>query len=262
MQTCFICSSYAFLSHILCLQWAFLQPDPECCESLFIKSIPPLWPCGSHANCCLLRPFSTFSFTCTPTCACTHTYTRIHKAINIAGLWIRFGVAAKGLWGCRATWIWFRFSWWKLLVCNKFLDQCPCNGHYWAFQLDPGQGAGGMRWRSRRLAFYHLLLFHLVVAFSLSVYATQKQLDRKKNLFFGWVWIISLPSLFPPHPPHPKKPQIRTCSCNNKHVLSKKRNFVCVFWHKTIWSSLKVFVLCLSLSQKFCNLTHTVYVSV
>lgn len=39
-----------------------LQPDPECCEALFIKSIPPPWPRGSHANCCLLRPFSTFLF--------------------------------------------------------------------------------------------------------------------------------------------------------------------------------------------------------
>lgn len=56
-----------------------LQPDPECCEVLFIKSIPPPWPRGSHANCCLLRPFSTFLFfffvsrTCTPTRACSHT---------------------------------------------------------------------------------------------------------------------------------------------------------------------------------------------
>lgn len=52
-QMCFVCSSCPFLSRILCLQWALLQPDPECCESLFIKSIPPHppWPCSSHADC-------------------------------------------------------------------------------------------------------------------------------------------------------------------------------------------------------------------
>lgn len=57
-------------------QWALPQPDPECCESLFIKSIPPLWPHSSHANCCLLRPFSSFSFTCAPTHVRARTLTQ------------------------------------------------------------------------------------------------------------------------------------------------------------------------------------------
>lgn len=64
---------------------ALLQPDPKCCESLFIKSIPVPWPCSSHANCCLPRPLSLlFSFTCTPTHARTQTCTQTRKAIDIA----------------------------------------------------------------------------------------------------------------------------------------------------------------------------------
>ena len=68
------------VSSPFCLQWgSAAAARPECCEALFIKSIPPPWPRGSHANCCLLRPFSTFLFfffvscTCTPTRACSHT---------------------------------------------------------------------------------------------------------------------------------------------------------------------------------------------
>lgn len=75
-----------------------LQPDPECCEALFIKSIPPPWPRGSHANCCLLRPFSTFLFFffCF-THVYAHTCMLAHTAINKAGLWIMLDVTAEGL---------------------------------------------------------------------------------------------------------------------------------------------------------------------
>lgn len=50
---------------------AVLQPDPECCESLFIKSIPVPWPRSSHADCCLLRPLFAF-FIHMDTHTCTH----------------------------------------------------------------------------------------------------------------------------------------------------------------------------------------------
>lgn len=89
---------------------------------------------------------------------------------------------------CRVSGFWFRFSRWgtvSLVVWNKFLHPCPCNGHHWDIQLDPG--LRGVRWRSGRRAF----TISAGCFFPLSVYATQKQLLRKKLCFFGWVWIIS-----------------------------------------------------------------------
>lgn len=173
---------------LLCLQWALLlQLDPEPCESLFIKLISPLCPCSSHANCCFLRPFATFSLTCTSARACAHTHglAKIHKAINIAGLWTRF-VGTVQLSSCRASWIWLRFSWCKavgLVVWNKFLLRCPCKGHHWALQLDPGLRewdgwVGGRLLPSPRVSS---------AVFPWKTTSRWKQLVRKTLFFrFGW----------------------------------------------------------------------------
>lgn len=83
---------------------AVLQPDPECCESLFIKSIPAPWPRSSHADCCLLRPLFTF-FIHMYTHMCTHAdllWDAQAKDI-IAWLWIEFDVATEGLCCCRTS---------------------------------------------------------------------------------------------------------------------------------------------------------------
>lgn len=160
MQTCF---ARSFVPSVSVPHSVSVQADPECCESLFIKSIPAPWPRSSHANCCLLRPFSTFlfffSFTCTPARACMQTCTKMHEATDNS-------VAVNQVW-CdfwrpllrQNFWIWFRVSWWRTHVLVM--------GTIELFRLILAWG--GLSRRSGSRAFTISLLFHPLVVFSSSV---------------------------------------------------------------------------------------------
>lgn len=143
------------------------------------------------------------------------------------------------------NWVWCN-CWRPALsfrICSRSSwgrTQVLARGHHWAFQIDPGLGV--VSWRSGRRALTISPSFIRWLFFLICLCHPEATAERKKTLFFGWVWIIS---------PHyiPQK-QIRTYSFNNKYASVKKSYLVYVFWHKTICSSWKV----LSFSQKCCNL--------
>lgn len=128
----------------------------------------------------------------THTCTHAHLHKDTHSyKYSVARLWIRFHLTAKDLCSCRASGIWFRFSWWR----------------------SHGLG-GGVRWRSPSWPF-------TITAgcFSSSVYTTQKPPSQKKVF---WLGVNHFPLIISP------KKQIRTCSFNNKLVSAKKKWSLCV----------------------------------
>lgn len=173
-----------------------------------------------------------------------YTHTCMHAPLHKDTRSYKYSRAVNRVWcSCwrpvLSFWICFRSSRWRTHVLAKGASLSLSD---WSW---PGAGVGGV---GGGLSPSPLL--SSAGCFSRSVYATQKQPLRKKNLcVFGWVWIISPRSI-------PQNKWEHSASIINMLLRKKKKVCLCVFWHKTIWSSWKVFTSCLSLSQKCCNLAH------